>query len=334
MSRSGSSGPSRRPWGRRAGRRGVGWGTMLRYIVQRVGQLVPILIGISVVTFLMLHLVPGDPVLIFAGDKPLTEARAAEIRHELGLDRPIWIQYWGYATHAVRGDLGRGLRSQRPVLDSILEVLPGTAQLTLAALALATAVGVTLGTVAALAHGTWVDTAAMGLAILGVSMPVFYSSLLLILLFSFTLGWFPATGQGGLERLVMPATALGLISSAVLARLVRSGMLGVLHQEYIVTARAKGLAPRAVVLRHALKNALIPTITMLGLQLGALLGGAVVTETIFSRPGVGRLAVDAILSRDFPLVQGTVLVAAVAYVLVNLLVDISYAAVDPRIHYG
>jgi len=307
---------------------------MLRYIVQRVGQLVPILIGISVVTFLMLHLVPGDPVLIFAGDKPLTEARAAEIRHQLGLDRPIWIQYWGYATHAVRGDLGRGLRSQRPVLDSILEVLPGTAQLTLAALALATAVGVTLGTVAALAHGTWVDTAAMGLAILGVSMPVFYSSLLLILLFSFTLGWFPATGQGGLERLVMPATALGLISSAVLARLVRSGMLGVLHQEYIVTARAKGLAPQAVVLRHALKNALIPTITMLGLQLGALLGGAVVTETIFSRPGVGRLAVDAILSRDFPLVQGTVLVAAVAYVLVNLLVDISYAAVDPRIHYG
>jgi len=307
---------------------------MLRYIVQRVGQLVPILIGISVVTFLMLHLVPGDPVLIFAGDKPLTEARAAEIRHELGLDRPIWIQYWGYATHAARGDLGRGLRSQRPVLDSILEVLPGTAQLTLAALALATAVGVTLGTVAALAHGSWVDTAAMALAILGVSMPVFYSSLLLILLFSFTLGWFPATGQGGLERLVMPATALGLISSAVLARLVRSGMLGVLHQEYIVTARAKGLAPQAVVLRHALKNALIPTITMLGLQLGALLGGAVVTETIFSRPGVGRLAVDAILSRDFPLVQGTVLVAAVAYVLVNLLVDISYAAVDPRIHYG
>ena len=307
---------------------------MLRYIVQRVGQLVPILIGISVVTFLMLHLVPGDPVLIFAGDKPLTEARAAEIRHQLGLDRPIWIQYWGYATHAARGDLGRGLRSQRPVLDSILEVLPGTAQLTLAALALATAVGVTLGTVAALAHGSWVDTAAMALAILGVSMPVFYSSLLLILLFSFTLGWFPATGQGGLERLVMPATALGLISSAVLARLVRSGMLGVLRQEYIVTARAKGLAPWAVVLRHALKNALIPTITMLGLQLGALLGGAVVTETIFSRPGVGRLAVDAILSRDFPLVQGTVLFASVAYVLVNLVVDISYAAVDPRIHYG
>jgi ABC-type dipeptide/oligopeptide/nickel transport system permease component len=307
---------------------------MLRYIAQRVLQLIPILIGISVITFLMLHLVPGDPVLIFAGDKPLTEERAAEIRHQLGLDRPIWVQYWDYVGHAVRGDLGRGLRSQRPVLDSILEVLPGTVQLTLAALALATVAGVTLGVLAALQHGSWLDTAAMTFAILGVSMPVFYSSLLMILLFSFTLGWLPATGQGGIERLIMPATALGLISSAVLARLVRSGMLGVLRQEYIVTARAKGLAPGVVVLRHALKNALIPTITMLGLQLGALLGGAVVTETIFSRPGLGRLAVDAILSRDFPLVQGAVLFAAVAYVLVNLLVDISYAAVDPRIHYG
>jgi peptide/nickel transport system permease protein len=307
---------------------------MPRYIVQRIVQLVPILIGISVMTFLMLHLIPGDPVLLFAGDKPLTEERAVEIRHQLGLDRPIWVQYWEYASHAIRGDLGRGLRGQRPVLDSIFEVLPSTVQLTLAALAFATVVGVTLGVVAALAHGTWVDTAAMTFAILGVSMPVFYSSLLMILLFSFTLGWLPATGQGGLERLVMPATALGLISAAVQARLVRSGMLGVLRQEYIVTARAKGLASRVVVLRHALRNALIPSITMLGLQLGALLGGAVITETIFSRPGLGRLAVEAILSRDFPLVQGTVLFAAVAYVLVNLVVDVSYAAVDPRVRYG
>ena len=306
---------------------------MLRYIIQRLLQLIPILIGISVLTFLMLHLIPGDPVLIFAGDKPMTEERAAEIRHQLGLDRPLWVQYGDYAAHALRGDLGRGLRSQRPVLDSILEVAPGTTQLTLAALALATLLGMTLGILAALARGTWLDTAAMTFAILGVSMPVFYSSLLMILLFSFTLGWLPATGQGGVERLVMPATALGLISAAVLARLVRSGMLAVLRQEYVVTARAKGLAPRVVVLRHALKNALIPTITMLGLQLGALLGGAVVTETIFSRPGVGRLAVDAILSRDFPLVQGTVLFTAVAYVLVNLLVDISYAAIDPRVRY-
>ncbi len=307
---------------------------MSRFIAQRMAQLVPILIGISVVTFLMLHLIPGDPVLLFAGDKPLTDERAAQIRHQLGLDRPIWVQYWDYATHVARGDLGRGLRSQRPVLDTVLEVLPATVQLTLSALALAAVIGVSLGVAAALAHGTWVDTAAMAFAILGVSMPVFYSSLLMILLFSFTLGWLPATGQGGVERLVMPALALGLISAAVQARLVRSGMLGVLRQEYVVTARAKGLAPRVVVLRHALKNALIPTITMLGLELGALLGGAVVTETIFSRPGLGRLAVDAILSRDFPVVQGTVLFAAVTYVVVNLFVDISYAVVDPRIRYG
>lgn len=307
---------------------------MLGYIAHRVVQLAPVVAGISVLTFLMLHLVPGDPVLLFAGDKPLTEERAAQIRHQLGLDRPLWVQYGEYAGRALRGDLGRGLRSQRPVLDSVLEALPSTAQLTLSALALAVVFGVTLGILAALAHGTWLDTVAMGFAVLGVSMPVFYSSLLMIFFFSFRLGWFPATGQGGLSRLVLPATALALVSSAVLARLVRSGMLEVLRQEYIVTARAKGLAGRSVVLRHALTNALIPTITMLGLQLGGLLGGAVITETIFSRPGIGRLAVDAILSRDFPLVQGTVLLAAVAYVLVNLFVDIAYAAVDPRIRYG
>ncbi len=305
-----------------------------RYIAQRLLQLIPVLIGVSVLTFLMLHLVPGDPVQIFAGDKPLTEERAAVLRHELGLDRPLWIQYLDYASHVIRGDLGRALRNQRPVLDSIIEVLPGTVQLTLAALTLAVLTGVTAGVVAALAHGTWLDTAAMAFAILGVSMPVFYSSLLMILLFSFTLGWLPATGQGGLERLIMPAVALGFISSALLARLVRSGMLEVLSQEYVVTARAKGLARRVVVLRHALKNALIPVITMIGLQLGALLGGAVVTETIFSRPGVGRLAVDAILSRDFPLIQGTVLFGATAYVLVNLAIDALYTVVDPRIRYG
>jgi peptide/nickel transport system permease protein len=307
---------------------------MLRYIGERALQSIPVLVGISIVTFLMLHLVPGDPVLLFAGDKPMTEARAAEIRHQLGLDRPLLTQYEDYAGHLLHGDLGRALRSQRPVLDSILEVLPATAELTLAALLLATALGLALGVLAALTHRTWLDTAAMAVAILGVSMPVFYSSLLLLLLFSFTLGWLPATGQGGLDHLILPATALGLISSAVLARLVRSGMLGVLRQDYIVTARAKGLSRALVVRRHALRNALIPVITMLGLQLGALLGGAVVTETIFSRPGLGRLAVDAILNRDFPLVQGTVLVAAVVYVAVNLLVDVAYAAVDPRIRYG
>jgi peptide/nickel transport system permease protein len=306
---------------------------MIAYISQRLLQAVPVLVGISVLTFLMLHLIPGDPVQVFAGDKPLTPERAAELRHQYGLDRPLVVQYLDYASHALRGDLGVALRSQRPVLDSILEVLPGTAQLTLAALLAAAVFGITLGILAAVAHGTWLDTTVMAVAMLGISTPVFYSSLLLILLFSFTLAWLPATGQGGLERLILPATALGLSSSAVLARLVRPSMLEVLRQEYMTTARAKGLGPPLVVLRHALKNALIPAVTMLGLQLGALLGGAVVTETIFSRPGVGRLAVDAILSRDFPLVQGTVLFAAATYVLVNLVVDVSYAMLDPRIRY-
>jgi len=303
------------------------------YIGQRLVHAVPVLIGISILTFLMLHLIPGDPVSVFAGDKPLTPERADELRHQYGLDRPLVVQYADYASHALRGDLGVALRSQRPVLDSILEVLPSTAQLTLTALALAAILGTTLGIAAAVAHGTWLDTAVMAVAMLGISTPVFYSSLLLILLFSFTLAWLPATGQGGIERLIMPALALGVSSSAVLARLVRSSMLEVLHQEYVTTARAKGLAPQLVVLRHALKNALIPAVTMLGLQLGALLGGAVVTETIFSRPGLGRLAVDAILNRDFPLVQGTVLFAACVYVMVNLVVDISYAVIDPRIRY-
>src|SRR5215207_606159 len=210
---------------------------MISYISQRLLHAIPVLIGISLLTFAMLHLVPGDPVLIFAGDKPLTEERAAQLRHQLGLDRPIWEQYWDYASHALRGDLGVGLRSQRPVRDSILEVLPGTLQLTFAALLVAAVVGITLGIIAAVGHSSWLDTITMSFAMLGVSVPVFYSALLLILFFSFQLGWFPATGQGGIERLVLPAAALGLASAAALARLVRSSMLEVLNQEYIVTAR-------------------------------------------------------------------------------------------------
>jgi ABC-type dipeptide/oligopeptide/nickel transport system permease component len=303
------------------------------YILQRLVHAIPVLIGISIFSFLLIHLIPGDPVQIFAGDKPLTPERAEELRHAYGLDRPLVVQYLDYATRALHGDLGTALRSQRPVLDSILEALPSTIQLTVSALIIATVLGVGLGILAAISHGSWLDTAVMAVAMLGISTPVFYSSLLLILLFSFTLAWLPATGQGGIERLIMPALALGLASAAVLARLVRSSMLEVLNQEYVTTARAKGLAPQLVVMRHALKNALIPAVTMLGLQLGALLGGAVVTETIFSRPGIGRLAVDAILNRDFPVVQGTVLFAASVYVLVNLAVDISYAVIDPRIRY-
>jgi peptide/nickel transport system permease protein len=307
---------------------------MLRYIARRFLQMIPVLVGISLLTFMMIHLVPGDPVAIFAGDKPLTEERRVQIRHQLGLDRPLAVQYLDYAGRALRGDLGVGLHSQQPVLKSILDVLPYTVELAATALLIAVVLGMSIGILAAVLHGSWLETALMSLSIVGISMPIFYFGLLLIFLFCFMLGWFPATGLGGLSHLILPATALGMLSAAVLARMVRASTLDVLHEEYITTARAKGLAERAVLLRHAVRNALIPTVTMLGLQVGSLLGGAVVTETIFSRPGLGRLAIDAILNRDFPLVQGTVLFAAVNYVFVNLVVDISYAAIDPRIRYG
>ncbi|MDQ3539828.1 MAG: ABC transporter permease, partial [Chloroflexota bacterium] len=249
------------------------------------------------------------------------------------LDRPLWVQYADYMGGVLRGDLGSGLHSQRPVADSIREALWPTVQLTLAGLVVAVLLGVALGILAAMFHNSWVDSSAMALALLGVSMPVFYLGLLLLFAFSFHFHLFPATGLGGWRHLVLPAVAVGFASSAYVARLVRSSMLEVLRQDYIVTARAKGLVERFVVTRHALKNALIPTITYLGLQLAGLLSGAVVTEMVFSRPGLGRVAVSAINNRDYPLIQGTVLVTAGIYVLVNLVVDLLYGIIDPRIRY-
>jgi ABC-type dipeptide/oligopeptide/nickel transport system permease component len=231
------------------------------------------------------------------------------------------------------GDLGTGLRSQRPVWETIQEAMWPTIQLTLAGLSFAITLGISLGILAALFHNSWIDTGAMVVALIGVSTPIFYLGLLLLFAFSFELHLFPATGTGGWRHLVLPAIAVGFASSAFIARLVRSSMLEVLHQDYVVTARAKGLVERLVVLRHALKNALIPVITYLGIQFAGLLTGAVVTEQVFSRPGLGRVAVTAIDSRDFPLIQGVVLVTAVIYVAVSLLVDLSYAAIDPRIRY-
>ncbi|MEA2523577.1 MAG: peptide/nickel transport system permease protein [Thermomicrobiales bacterium] len=307
---------------------------MTTYVLRRVAQAIPVLFGITLFTFLMIHLVPGDPVLIIAGDKPITEERAAQIRHQYGLDRPLWVQYRDYVVDLLHGDMGSGLHSKRPVSDTIREAMGPTIQLTLAGLLVAVSLGVTLGILAALFHNSWLDTLAMVVALVGVSMPIFYLGLLLLFAFSFNVHLFPATGTGGLKHLVLPAIAVGFASSAYIARLVRSSMLEVLRQDYVVTARAKGLRDRIVITRHALKNALIPVITFLGIQLAGLLTGAVVTETVFSRPGLGGVAVRAINARDFPLIQGTVLVAAVVYVLVNLIVDLSYAIFDPRIRYG
>lgn len=311
----------------------LGGPRLLRFLLKRLVAALPVLLGISVAVFLMMHLVPGDPAKMMLGELAVDEDVVANFRHQLGLDDPVPVQYWRFLRNALRGDLGRSILENQPVARMIWQVLPSTVELTLAGMGVAVLLGGALGVTAAVRHHTWVDNGSMLLALWGVSMPSFWMGLLLIFLFSLKLGWLPATGQGGWVRLVMPAFTLGYVAAAVIARLVRSSMLEVLRQDYVRTARAKGLAERLVVYRHALRNALIPVVTVMGLQFGALLGGTVVIETVFSRPGIGRLAVTSILSKDFQVTQGTVLMSAVFYTLVNIIVDVSYAALDPRIRY-
>jgi peptide/nickel transport system permease protein len=306
---------------------------MAIYIFKRLIQSVPTILLVTLFVFLMLHFTPGDPAEIFVGDGRGDPELIERVREEMGLNRPLHEQYFGYLFNAVRGNLGDSLNNGRPVLDEILTRLPSTLELTLAALVISTFLGISLGMVAALKHNTLIDSAAMMVALVGISLPVYWSSLLLIVVFSVNLKWFPPIGQGSLDRLVMPALALGFLSAGSLARLVRSGMLEVLSQDYILTARSKGLRGRTVVLRHALRNSLIPVITVLGLTFGQLLGGAVLTETIFSRLGIGRMYVDAVLNKDFTLVQGTTLFIAVTYVFINIAIDVIYLYVDPRIKY-
>ncbi len=306
---------------------------MQAYIRKRLLISIPVILGVSTLVFSMMHLVPGDPVEMMLSEAGATRHSVERLRAQLGLDDPLHVQYGRFLFNALRGDLGRSIFNDRPVLDLILEQLPSTVQLAIAAMGIAILAGFILGILAALRANTWVDYVSMVLALIGVSMPSFWLGLLMIFLFSLRLGWLPATGQGGVQRLIMPASVLGFGVAATIARLVRSSMLEVLNQEYIITARAKGLTEWAVIYGHALRNALIPALTMIGLQFGQLLGGAVIVETVFARQGIGRLAIDAILWKDFPLVQGTVLFTAGIYVLVNLLVDICYAIVDPRIHY-
>jgi peptide/nickel transport system permease protein len=308
---------------------------MLAYLVQRVIATVPVLLGVSLLTFSMLHLVPGDPVaLVMSTEDAWSRADVERVRDEFGLNDPLYVQYGRYVLHAVQGDFGVSIRSRREVTSLILQVLPYTLELALMSMLVALLVGVPLGIIAAVRHNTWIDTLAAVLSLGAVSMPSFWLALLLIFLFSVTLNLLPATGQGSLAALILPVVALGLREAAETSRLTRSGMLEVLRHDYITTARAKGLAEMLVLRRHALRNALIPVITILGLQFGRLLAGTVVVETVFARQGIGRLAVEAIQGKDFPTVQGVILFMAVAYVLVNLLVDLSYAWVDPRIRYG
>ena len=307
---------------------------MLTYVGRRLLAVVPVLFGVTLAVFSMLFLVPGDPVKIMLAEFVTNPDQVAQMRAQLHLDEPVLQQYGRFVGNALRGDLGMSIRSRRPVATEIGENLGSTGQLALASMAVAIALGVPLGLVAALGRNSWLDVVAMGVALLGVAMPSFWLGFLLIFVFSLHLGWLPATGGGDVPHLVMPAVALGMIAAAIIARLTRSSMLEVLGQDYVRTARAKGLGGFAVIVRHALRNALIPVVTVFGLQFGNLLAGAVIVETVFSRPGLGRLIVGAILSKDFPLVQGTVLFVATAYVLINVVVDVAYAYVDPRIRFG
>jgi peptide/nickel transport system permease protein len=305
---------------------------MTGYLLRRLLQVVPLALIVVTLVFSLLHLIPGDPVAIMLGEG----ARAADVealRQRLGLDRPLHAQYLAFLGGLVRGDLGTSIVSGRPVVQVVVEHYPATLELALAAMAVAVALALPLGVMAALWQDRWVDHGSRFLALLGVSMPNFWLGPLLILLFSIYAGWFPVSGRGSLAHLVLPALTLGSALAGFLTRLVRSSLAQELHQPYLRTARAKGLPERTVVVRHALGNALIPVVTVLGLQFGALLTGAIITETVFSWPGLGRLLIQSIQARDYPVVQAGVLAMALTYVLVNLGTDLLYAWLDPRIRY-
>ncbi len=304
----------------------------MRYGLRRLVLAIPVLVGVSLLTFLMLHLVPGDPVAaMFIGQGGAKAEQLEQVREQLGLNDPLPVQYLNYLADAVRGDLGRSIRTNEPVAELIVRNFPPTLRLTLASMGLAIVLGVVLGVVAAIKRGGWTDNLMMLIALAGVSMPGFWLGLLLISLFAVRLHWFPIIGGSGWRGLLLPACALGFAAAAIIARMVRSSLLEVLGEQYVVTARAKGLAERGVIVRHALRNAAIPVLTIVGLQFGGLLAGAVIIEQVFARQGIGRMLVSDLQSRDFPVAQGGVLFVAVIYVLVNLIVDLLYGWIDPRI---
>ena len=304
------------------------------FLARRLAQLGVVLLLVSVAVFSVMHALPGDPVqLMLSGAESgsVTPERQEQLREEMGLNDPLPVQYGRFLGGAVTGDLGTSVRLRQPVLDLILDRLGSTLALSFGGILFALVIGVTTGVLAALKQGSWIDGFSRVLAYAGVSLPLFWLGLLLILVFAFWLPWFPPAGSEGIRSLVLPSLSLGLVSAGVIARLTRASLREVLVEDYIRTAWAKGLPRHIVYLRHALRNALLPVLTMLGLQFGAMLAGAVVTETVFSRPGLGRLVVSAILWKDYPLVQGIVLFMATMYVLVNLAVDLLAAWLDPRI---
>jgi len=305
---------------------------MLSYVIKRLLSMIPVLIGISILLFFMLRMLPGDPAQVLAGQMASPE-EIATIRTQLGLDRPIYEQYLSYLGRLVRLDLGRSARTQNPVIEEIWARLPNTVLLAVVAISLACMLGIPAGIISAVRPYTWVDYAVTMGALFGISMPVFWLGMMLVVLFSVILRWLPAGGTGGWQHVVLPSVTLASFVVAFIARMTRSTMLETLAQDYTTTARSKGLKENVVVIKHALKNALIPIVTVVGLQFGLLLGGAVLTETVFAWPGIGRLIVDSILARDYPVIQGTILIFGLLYLLVNLAVDLAYAYIDPRIRY-
>lgn len=317
----------------------LGGGTIGSYIVKRIFLVIPILFGVSIFVFLLLHLSGGNPAVLIAGPDAPAETIAA-IERSLGLDQPLHLQYLRYISDVVQGDLGTSIRSRSPVSAEVWRTLPVTLQLTILAVVYAVAIGIPLGVASAVFRDTILDRVAMFVALLGITMPVFAIGILLILVFSIRFGMTPISGyvplyeSTGFHHFLLPMITAGSATMALIARVTRSSTLEVLEQDYVRTAKAKGLSRRVVVGKHALRNALVPVVTIIGVQFGGLMGGAVVTETIFALPGLGRLILQSIQTRDFPLVQGSVLVAALIFVLVNLVTDAMYAVIDPRIRYG
>ena len=306
---------------------------MSRFILRRLLLAIPTLFGVLVVAFLVLYVAPGDPVQSMIGERA-DSATIARLRAELKLDEPLYVRFGHYVGNVVQGDLGRSYITNRPITRDIIERFPKTMQLAGAAMVFAAFLGITLGILSARKPGGWSDRLALGIAYLGISFPVYWVGLLLILLFAVTLQWLPPSGYGSWQFLILPALALGMRSIAFLARVTRSAMMEALSADYVRTGRAKGLSEKAVTLRHALRNAMIPIITVLGLDFGAYLTGSILTETIFSWPGIGRYVVNAIARRDLPAIQGAVLFLSAIFVLVNLLADIAYAKTDPRVAYN
>jgi peptide/nickel transport system permease protein len=305
---------------------------MKNYITKRLLLFFPVVIGVMTFVFFMIHLVPGDPVELMLGENAI-DSDKERLRTALGIDRPIITQYFSFIINAFRGDLGRSIHSNMPVFTVIAERFPSTIELALCAIFVAVIISIPLGVISAYKQKSIFDNGSMVISLFGISMPSFWLGPILIIIFSIKLGWLPVSGRGGISYIILPSITLGTALSAILTRMTRSSMLDCLKEEYVSTARAKGLSEKVVIIKHALSNAMIPIITIVGLQSGALLSGAIITETIFSWPGIGRLTIQAINTRDYPLLQGCVLIIALSYVTVNLLTDILYAYFDPRIKY-